>query len=165
MPKIMFDGTAYGLGGDKGNANVVEMTQSEYDALPNPDPETIYFITDANAPADVGNTDISKIGDGTITGAIGAVNEGVSDIKSNLGAKVKTKSGSFTIGNDTWAQIDIGDDLNIVLNIGIEVESGKLRYPLYDISTHFTYHTAGSTVSIRSIGLKAGTYNYIIAYI
>ncbi len=89
----------------------------------------------------------------------------VEELNSKLGTKVKTKSGSFTIGNDTWAHIDIGDNLNIVLNIGIEVESGKLRYPLYDISTHFTYRTAGSTVSIRSIGLKAGTYNYIIAYI
>lgn len=37
-----------GSGGGGGGANTWEGTQAEYDAIANPDPDTIYFITDGN---------------------------------------------------------------------------------------------------------------------
>lgn len=48
MPKIMHKGIAYG-GGGGGNANLVELTKAEYDALEaagDVKADTLYLITD-----------------------------------------------------------------------------------------------------------------------
>lgn len=59
-----------------GNATVEEMTWAEYEALSEEEKMdgTLRVITDKKAGVRFGNVDISGIGDGTVTGAISAVN-------------------------------------------------------------------------------------------
>ena len=63
-----------GSGG--GNATVEEMTWAEYEALSEAEKMdgTLRVITDRKAGVRFGNVDISGIGDGTVTGAINALN-------------------------------------------------------------------------------------------
>ena len=51
MPILVKNGRVYTStnGGSSGNANAVEMTQAQYNALQSPDPNIIYFITDGTA--------------------------------------------------------------------------------------------------------------------
>lgn len=146
-------------GGGGGNATVEEMTWAEYEALSEEEKMdgTLRVITDRKAGVRFGNVDISGIGDGTVTGAIVALN-------SNLGEKVKVKSGSVNLGNDTWAEIAVDDQINIILNICFTV-NGAQRYTLFDISTHFTYEYISNKIRVRTVNLPGGTYNYTVAYI
>lgn len=59
-----------------GNATVEEMTWAEYEALSEEEKMdgTLRVITDRKAGVRFGNVDISGIGDGTVTGAISALN-------------------------------------------------------------------------------------------
>lgn len=59
-----------------GNATVEEMTWAEYEALSEAEKMdgTLRVITDRKAGVRFGNVDISDIGDGTVTGAISAIN-------------------------------------------------------------------------------------------
>lgn len=74
MPKIMHKGVAYGGGGGgTGDLTIVEKTKTEYEALSEEekmDETKIYRITDMESGVKFGSTDISGIGDGTVTGAV-----------------------------------------------------------------------------------------------
>ena len=83
------------------------------------------------------------------------------ELKSLNSKTVKVKSGSFTIENDTWASIEVDDNINMILNITLN--DGK--YMIFDVSIYFSYYVVGSTIRIRSVSLPGGTYNYTIAYI
>ena len=69
MSSIIKNGRVYSwFGGGESGGNFVEMTQAQYDALTNPDPDTVYFITDEDANNDIiaedieyDNTDSSMI--------------------------------------------------------------------------------------------------------
>ena len=78
MSKIMYKGVPYGGGGTSGASNVEEVTKAEYDALEAAGAiknDTLYLIKDGyvGVDASMGNADISGIGDGTLTGAISAL--------------------------------------------------------------------------------------------
>lgn len=66
-----------------GNATVEEMTWAEYEALSEEEKMdgTLRVITDRKAGVRFGNVDISDIGDGTVTGAISAINGNLSTLK------------------------------------------------------------------------------------
>lgn len=89
MPKIIFNGLSYGSGiGGGGNANFVELTKAEYDALEaagQVKADTLYLIKDGilGTDAGMGNADISKIGDGTVTGAIKEINSNLEEIEES----------------------------------------------------------------------------------
>lgn len=82
MPKIMLNGIPYGAGGD-GNLSIVEVTEEEYEALPEAEKmneNKIYHIVDKKSGVTFGNKDISKVGDGTVTGAIWSMNENLTRV-------------------------------------------------------------------------------------
>lgn len=54
MSSIIKNGRVYsGFGGGGSGGNFVEMTQAQYNVLTNPDPDTVYFITDEDANSDI----------------------------------------------------------------------------------------------------------------
>lgn len=69
-------------GGGGGNATVEEMTWAEYESLSEAEKMdgTLRVITDRKAGVRFGNVDISGIGDGTVTGAIAALNSNLSSL-------------------------------------------------------------------------------------
>lgn len=82
MPMMLYNGIPYGAGGD-GNLSIVEKTKAEYEALSEEekmDETKIYRITDMEAGVKFGSTDISGVGDGTVTGAIWSMNENLTRV-------------------------------------------------------------------------------------
>ena len=71
MSMMMFNGIPYG-----GGIQIIDKTYEEYQALSEAEKmrdDVIYNITDRDSGVAFGNSDISNVGDGTITGAIGAL--------------------------------------------------------------------------------------------
>jgi hypothetical protein len=105
-----------------GNATVEEMTWAEYQALPEEEKMdgTLRVITDRKAGVKFGSADISGIGDGTVTGAIAALN-------SNLTVKIATYAYT-TEGQPAGSEITVGNIFNLfnipetanVIGVGIE---------------------------------------------
>ena len=72
MSMMMFNGIPYG-----GGVQIIDKTYEEYQALSEAEKmrdDVIYDITDRESGVVFGNDDISGIGDGTVTGAISALN-------------------------------------------------------------------------------------------
>jgi hypothetical protein len=80
-----------------GNATVEEMTWAEYEALSEAEKMdgTLRVITDKKAGVRFGNVDISGIGDGTVTGAISAINSNLSDSIQGGDSYVKFSDGTL----------------------------------------------------------------------
>lgn len=124
MPKIMHKGIAYG-GGGGGNANLVELTKAEYDALEaagDVKADTLYLITDGipGTDAGMGNTDISGIGDGTVTGA-------VSEPNSKTTNMIKTRK--FTgITDAIYGTIALPSDIPVDRVLNVHMSDGSIYY-------------------------------------
>jgi hypothetical protein len=75
MPMMMYNGVPYGVSTD--SLKIIPKTKAEYEALTEEEKmreDVIYEITDQTGGVKFGSTDISGVGDGTVTGAIGALN-------------------------------------------------------------------------------------------
>lgn len=75
MAKIMYNNVPYG--GGFGGIQIIDKTYEEYQALSEAEKmrdDVIYNITDKDNGVTFGNSDISNVGDGTVTGAITEVN-------------------------------------------------------------------------------------------
>lgn len=155
-------------GSSSGGAVLLEISTDGYNELPEVEKmrdDVQYFISDKG---------IIKYKDKSYGGNGGDVDIDYSEIAFDTEEivvenpmednefKVKVKSGTFSIGGETWAYLDVGENIGAILNVTL---NGG-RYSLYDVSTYFTYRQEGNTsVAIRSVGLPAGTYDYKIMYI
>ena len=100
MASIIKNGRVYsGFGGGGSGGNFVEMTQAQYNALVNPDPETVYFITDEDANNDIAasgveydNTDSGLTAD-TVQDAIDENASDIENLKLGLTVQITFNSG------------------------------------------------------------------------
>lgn len=114
MGVIMYKGKAYGggNGGSGGGLTIIPKTKAEYEALSEEEKkrdDVIYEITDQTGGVKFGSADISGIGDGTVTGAISAVNGNLSSI--NMVQNFTLKSASTDSVQSSEA--DISDVLTV----------------------------------------------------
>lgn len=89
--------------GGGGTGNLVEISKADYELLSEKEKNAdnvAYFIPDENVDGvDMGDSDISNIGDGTVTGAI-------SELNNNFSSLIKTKEVSGNV--DSTGRIDTG---------------------------------------------------------
>ena len=165
MPFIIKNGKYYGSGGGSGDTNSVELTQAEYNELLTDgkvDDETIYFIKDDdNTPdttAEIGDTYIGDIGDGTITGAI-------SELNSNLEWKFLG-----TVDKDNAVNLPSGDYKELRFEIYSKYTSaaskvvGRKEMSKPDeflVAVHSYYY---SETEYMTIGCAVSTANKIISF-
>lgn len=130
---ILTDGTVkeFAVRNGMGTTQIVEISEADYELLSEEDKnseEFVYFVPDGNSDGsggsvDMGNTDISKIGDGTVTGAIGALNDKTKIVHFTETTGTGNSVGGITIQRTKYpgvlAIIPTGYDVSSMYKIGL----------------------------------------------
>ena len=111
----------------------------------------------------LGTTDISSIGDGTVSGAINALNVSLSTISNKVSAKLECASSYKNLGSVTGGvQYDIG--VSSLVPSGSTIKAILVNYCHYGSGVtdwNVKYITSGSTISIVP---QITSSNYIVEY-